>query len=53
MLPLYQFLVMFIPTVAIIVHKENEYRDKRKTLGITLANGNCVLFALIVIVHYY
>jgi hypothetical protein len=53
MLPVYQFIVTFIPTVAIVVNNENEYRDKRKSLGITLANGNCVLFPLIVIVYYY
>jgi len=53
MLPLYRFLVTFVLTVAFVVNKENEYRDKRKSLGITLANGNCVLFPLIVIVYYY
>jgi len=53
MLSLYRFLVTFIPTVTIVVSKENEYWDKRKSLGIALANGNCVLFPLIVIVHYY
>jgi len=53
MLPVYQFFVTFTPTVATVVNKGNEYRDKRKSLGITLANGNCVLFPLTVIVHYY
>jgi hypothetical protein len=53
MLPLYPFLVTFFPTVTIVVNKENECRDKRKTLGIMLANGNCLLFPLIVIFHYY